>query len=149
MRSSAAASKLTDSLTNAVRLQRHLACRVVIATQEPTVAPRLIDLCSKTLIHRFTSPNWLDALRSHLAAGRPAKGEDSLLAKVVNLNTGEALLFAPSAKFEAEERTSQAGKTTWEPRSLGVEYVKIRIRDRVSSDGGRSICAIQDSRQLL
>ncbi|KAL9631194.1 MAG: hypothetical protein Q9164_006022, partial [Protoblastenia rupestris] len=120
---------------------RHLACRVVIATQEPTVSPRLIDLCSMTLIHRFTSPNWLDALKGHLAGARPANGEDSLLAEIVGLNTGEALLFAPSAKLEVEERTDQAGKTIWKPRSLGIAYVKVRIRERMSSDGGRSICA--------
>jgi len=47
------------------------------------------------LIHRLTSPNWFDAFQGHLATARPTKGEDSLLAEAVRLNTGEALLFAP------------------------------------------------------
>lgn len=68
LRESPAAQKLTESLVTAVRLQRHLACRVIIATQEPTISPRLLDLCSFTLVHRFTSPDWLNALKNHLAA---------------------------------------------------------------------------------
>ena len=143
MRNSVAANKLTNSLTSAVRLQRHLACRVVIATQELTVSSRLIDLCSMTLIHRFVSPHWLDALNGHLAGIRHAKGENSLLEEIINLNTGEALLFALAAKLAVEERIDEAGKTIWKSRSLGSAYVRVRIRDRMSSDGERSICAFR------
>ena len=53
------ASAFTDSLLSVIRLQRHLATRVIIATQEPTISPKLLDLCSMTIVHRFTSPAWL------------------------------------------------------------------------------------------
>jgi hypothetical protein len=60
--------KLIDFLVAAIRLQRHLACRIIIATQEPTIALRLLNLCSITLVHRFSSPEWLKMLKVHLAA---------------------------------------------------------------------------------
>ncbi|KAK0725762.1 hypothetical protein B0H67DRAFT_479470 [Lasiosphaeris hirsuta] len=58
---------LTEALLSTIRLQRHLGARVVISTQEPTISPKLLDLCSVTVVHRFTSPDWLSALRKHLA----------------------------------------------------------------------------------
>ena len=100
------------------RPPRHLAARVVISTQELTVSTDLLNLCSVTFVHRFTSPEWLRTLQKHLAAAAanpvtsPAKpgntthdtGESSadqnlssLFDNVVQLRIGEALLFAPSA----------------------------------------------------
>ncbi|KAK9774888.1 putative AAA+ ATPase domain-containing protein [Seiridium cardinale] len=58
---------LTNSLLSTIRLQRHLALRVIISTQEPTVSPKLLDLCSITVVHRFQSPDWLQVLKGHLA----------------------------------------------------------------------------------
>lgn len=56
-------SQFTESLLSVIRQQRHLATRVIIATQEPTISPALLDLSSMTIVHRFTSPSWLAALR--------------------------------------------------------------------------------------
>ncbi|KAI0470573.1 hypothetical protein GGR56DRAFT_659444 [Xylariaceae sp. FL0804] len=67
MGDSAETQTLTNSLLATIRLQRHLGTRVVISTQEPTVSPMLLDLCSITIVHRFTSPEWLRVLRGHLA----------------------------------------------------------------------------------
>ncbi|KAI8654426.1 C2H2-type domain-containing protein [Fusarium sp. Ph1] len=47
----------TESLLSTIRLQRHLGVRVIISTQEPTISPRLLDLSTITIIHRFTSPD--------------------------------------------------------------------------------------------
>ncbi|KAH9427500.1 hypothetical protein MCOR02_012130 [Pyricularia oryzae] len=58
---------LTESLLQTVRLQRHQACRIFISTQEPNISPNLLDLCSVTIVHRFTSPAWLRVLKQHLA----------------------------------------------------------------------------------
>ncbi|KAI6377322.1 hypothetical protein MCOR25_002577 [Pyricularia grisea] len=58
---------LTENLLQTIRLQRHQACRIFISTQEPTVSPALLDLCSVTIVHRFTSPAWLKVLKQHLA----------------------------------------------------------------------------------
>lgn len=116
---------LTERLLSAIRLQRHLAARVFISTQEPTISPKLLDLCSATIVHRFTSPEWLQTLKAHLAgasvlgaastSSRDADGDGDVLAapvlrsgssdrllaeifrQIVSLRTGEALLFAPNA----------------------------------------------------
>ncbi|CAJ2510318.1 Uu.00g050210.m01.CDS01 [Anthostomella pinea] len=58
---------LTNNLLSVIRLQRHLGARVFISTQEPTISPKLLDLCSITIVHRFTSPDWLRVLSQHLA----------------------------------------------------------------------------------
>lgn len=149
MRESTTAQKLTDSLVTAVRLQRHLACRVVIATQEPTISPKLLDLCSFTLVHRFTSPDWLKTLKSHLTIASmetQARTSNEVLqqtfAQIINLNVGEALLFAPSAILDVEKATNQDGTTTWKPKKLGVSCLKVGIRDRLTFDGGKSILAV-------
>ena len=61
------ASAFTNKLLQLIRQQRHLATRVVISTQEPTISPRLVDLCTVTIVHRFTSPEWFRTLWDHLA----------------------------------------------------------------------------------
>ncbi|PTU20416.1 hypothetical protein P175DRAFT_0502541 [Aspergillus ochraceoroseus IBT 24754] len=61
-----AARELTDTFLNIIRQQRHLGVRTLISTQEPTIFPRLLDLCSITIIHRFTSPEWYKAIRNHV-----------------------------------------------------------------------------------
>ncbi|MCJ1395180.1 hypothetical protein MMC18_008061 [Xylographa bjoerkii] len=145
MKDTQAASKLTESLKSVVRLQRHLGCRVIIATQEPKVAPELLNLSSVTLVHRFTSPEWLKALKAHLAAvsaEAATSGESGIFAQIVRLSVGEALLFAPSAILEAQEIVDVEGRSTWRPRKLGFRYVNVRIRGRLKSDGGKSVCAV-------
>jgi len=57
----------TNSLLAAIRVQRHVGARIIISTQEPTISPKLLDLCSVTIVHRFSSPDWLSALSKHLA----------------------------------------------------------------------------------
>ncbi|KAK2001043.1 hypothetical protein LX36DRAFT_708881 [Colletotrichum falcatum] len=57
----------TNALLETIRLQRHLGVRVLTSTQEPTVSTKLLDLCSMTVVHRFTSPDWLRTLGKHLA----------------------------------------------------------------------------------
>lgn len=170
---------LTDSLLATIRLQRHLGARVIISTQEPTISPVLLDLCSVTIVHRFTSPAWLDMLRGHLAGmsraskilrradelrtansdgGRnghtfdaPSTGiravelgahdtEAELLTRVVSLRVGEALLFAPTAVIHVEKWPGVKGAT--EIRRQGQGFLKIRVRNRVTADGGRSVMAL-------
>jgi len=167
---------LTDSLLSTIRQQRHLAARIIISTQEPTMSPVLLDLCSVTIVHRFTSPAWLKALREHLAgvssaarmfekaehfAGRSAGDDDNgvvdklaadvhglelgardlagdLLSHVVGLRIGEALLFAPSAVIRVDDRL---GAQPAQIKRLNQSFLKIRVRKRITKDGGRSIMA--------
>ncbi|KAG9251987.1 uncharacterized protein F5Z01DRAFT_683017 [Emericellopsis atlantica] len=131
MTDSSECQALTENLLSTIRLQRHIATRVIISTQEPTISPGLLDLCSVTIVHRFTSPDWMRALQKHLAGAsswldpnvddeegmkkgsrtetgiRPLalKKDDvagDLFSQVVRLRTGEALLFAPSAVIDMQ-----------------------------------------------
>ncbi|KAL7923123.1 hypothetical protein ACQKWADRAFT_67317 [Trichoderma austrokoningii] len=174
---------LTNSLLSNIRLQRHLGLRVIISTQEPTISPKLLDLCSVTIVHRFTSPDWLQSLKKHLAGASISflnKGQvdgdgdkNSLVAglnpndfamelfsKIVALRRGQALLFCPSAIIDvrktavkaegglstsngwndAEETVSEEANPQLIKLSHG--HMKIRVRRRVTQDGGRSILAV-------
>ncbi|KAI1394743.1 hypothetical protein F4819DRAFT_480727, partial [Hypoxylon fuscum] len=159
MNESAEAGTLTDQLLATIRLQRHLGVRVIIATQEPTISPKLLDLCSVTIVHRFTSPDWLNALRRHLAGvsivrrlqdkvdGTDDETEQladtvkalsiddsdpttAMFAHIVQLRVGEALLSAPSAVLGLGGSSGI--------RKLNHGVLKVRIRRRVTEDGGKS-----------
>jgi len=152
MNSSAEATALTETLLATVRLQRHLGARIIISTQEPTISPKLLDLSSVTIVHRFTSPEWLRTLEGHLAgaaskllkvdeddedANSQSNAAKKVFSEVVQLRVGEALLFSPSAVIglEDDEKNGQRLKR------LGTGYLKIRIRSRLTTDGGKSVMA--------
>lgn len=100
----------TETILSLIRQQRHLGTRFVIATQEPTLSPSISDLCNVTIVHRFTSPAWFKALESHLAGaslgvseaeGGSKSGAQDFFRKIVQLRTGEAFVFCPSAILDA------------------------------------------------
>ena len=139
-------SSFTESLLSVIRQQRHLATRVIIATQEPTISPKLLDLCSMTIVHRFTSPSWLQALKSHLAGVSIFDDDETrdlktIFKKIVNLEAGEALLFSPSMILSVSEGGTAPGAKVLQTVKLGMGYVQMRVRNRVTADGGRSILA--------
>lgn len=143
MTGTVSSSAFTESLLSVIRQQRHLATRVIIATQEPTKFPSLLDLSSMTIVHGSTSPAWREALRSHLAAvssrGEASKGSvQDIFNQIVELNTGQAFIFSPSAMLGVDDQNDNGG-----PRmlKLGTQYIKVQIRDRTTADGGRSILA--------
>lgn len=138
-------SSFTESLLSVIRQQRHLATRVIIATQEPTISPKLLDLSSMTIVHRFTSPSWLQALRSHLAGVSKFERNDGrdikeIFDKIVNLEAGEALLFSPSMMLNVTEGGLGDAKVL-RTEKLGMRYLKMRVRNRLTADGGKSIMA--------
>ena len=139
MTSTSAATDFTDKLLQLIRQQRHLATRVVISTQEPTISPRLLDLCTVTIVHRFTSPEWFRTLCEHLAGvstldeGTTKRDVWGIFAEIVELETGEALVFSPSAMLELVKGEA--------PRKLGMERLKVQVRRRLTEDGGQSILA--------
>lgn len=138
------ASSLTENLLSVIRLQRHLATRVIIATQEPTLSPKLLGLCSMTIVHRFTSPDWLRTLREHLA-GISRLNDDSgrdlqeVLKRIVSLRAGQALLFSSGAVMSIRSSKDEAGGNVLESHRLGMGYLKIGVRKRITADGGKSI----------
>ncbi|SPJ78835.1 uncharacterized protein FTOL_07226 [Fusarium torulosum] len=170
MNDSSDSQTLTESLLSVIRLQRHLGTRVVLSTQEPTVSPKLLDLCSTVIVHHFTSPAWFTTLRRHLAGvslgfeaerdnrGGEVKGcanddknnsdlssshlnikYEDLFTHIVGLGTGEALLFCPSALVDAS--TTGVSDPEASGVQLGSSTMKVRIRKRITADGGRSIMA--------
>ena len=161
MNGSAEAQTFTQTLLSTIRLQRHLGARVIISTQEPTISPALLDLCSVTIVHRFTSPDWLQSLKNHLAAVASeqldqisdASNQDEnqherviasarinkarrVFREIVNLRVGEALLFSPSAMIDVEG-DGLSGFTR-----LGMEFLRVRVRTRLTTDGGKSVMAL-------
>ena len=147
MTATSSSSRFTESLLSVVRQQRHLATRVIIATQEPTISPALLDLSSMTIVHRFTSPSWLTVLKSHLA-GLSIEGETSkrdiadVFKQIVKLEAGQALLFSPSGMTAVDPQANVKGLKM---QKLGVGYLKIGVRNRLTEDGGRSILATTPS----
>jgi hypothetical protein len=136
----------TNSLLSIIRQQRHLATRVLIATQEPTLSPSLIDLCNVTIVHRFLSPAWFETLKNHLAGASFAGKNDhgsivDIFRIIVGLKTGEALLFSPTALLDigAQNPSNQFAKRPLE--KLTDSFIRLFIRKRVTTDGGRSIMA--------
>jgi hypothetical protein len=160
---SSGSEALTNSLLETIRLQRHLGTRVIISTQEPSISPKLLDLCSLTIVHRFSSPDWLRTLHKHLAGASaiarllketsdaseldvgtvsvsavdPLAG---LFSKIVGLQVGEALLFAPSAAVGSMSAGTRGADSNGIIR-LGNGIVKIRVRTRITADGGKSVLA--------
>ena len=179
MMGTASAQRFTDTLLSAIRLERHLGTRVLISTQEPTISSKLLDLCSITIVHRFSSPEWLSFLKSHIAAAGQ-EGKMDLMARIVGLNCGQAFVFAPGGLMTAQEvkkhedgegegKDGSAVEMLCEktkPMMEGIEkkmdemkvsgggwghpkmekmclrYMKVKIRKRVTADGGMSLLAI-------
>lgn len=122
---------LTDYLTKVIRLQRHQGARVVISTQQPTIATELIALCSVTVMHRFTSPSWYAALRKHVNA---VDDDKAIMQQIESLETGEALVYSPSTVLGRNEDGSLV-------KAIG-RLMKVNVRKRVTLDGGASIMAV-------
>jgi DNA helicase HerA-like ATPase len=132
------ATDLNEFLLTVIRQQRHFGARVIVSTQEPTISTQLIDLCAITVIHRFTSPDWFRALKTHISISSSStegeKDERYLFRKIVNLRTGEALIYAPTAVL-GKDLTGKLTKAT-------EELLKVSIRKRVTWDGGQSIVCV-------
>ncbi|KAF2421129.1 hypothetical protein EJ08DRAFT_597742 [Tothia fuscella] len=128
----AASDNFTNNILKAVREQRHKNARIIVATQEPTISPKFLDLCSMTIVHRFNSPDWWKALRSHLRgasveAGFSQQDLYEMFDAIGNLRTGESLLFSGSAVLDVHE--SQIMR-------LGKGHKHVQTRPRISADGG-------------
>ncbi|GAD99599.1 hypothetical protein AOR_1_674054 [Paecilomyces variotii No. 5] len=87
MNSSIEAQEFTETLLSAVRLQRHLGARMIISTQEPTISPALLNLCS--LVQQIT-------LLSPRKNQTEAKAASSLyLTKLLNFESEKRFFLVP------------------------------------------------------
>ncbi|KAK6971319.1 p-loop containing nucleoside triphosphate hydrolase protein [Favolaschia claudopus] len=126
-------TKLAQSVSDIIRLQRHLGTRMVIATQEPTVIPAtILDLASTIICHRFSSPAWCAHLARHVSTGAELDAA-GWFQQVMTLPTGHALVFSPAAAIAADERGAVL---------LGRGHLRVRIRPRLTLDGGASLLAV-------
>jgi hypothetical protein len=114
-----------------IRLQRHQGVRVIVSTQEPTIATELIALCSIIFMHRFTSPAWYAALKQHINV---VENNADIMQYVEALDTGEALVYSPNAVLGKNADGSLIKPTG--------RLMKVSIRNRVTLDGGTSIMAV-------
>lgn len=122
---------MTDHVVSIIRQQRHLATRVMIATQEPTLSPLLLDLCNVAIVHHFRSPAWYETLIKHVAGVRQQDERDTdLFETIVSLKIGQALVFCPSALLDVQDDAVV---------SMRDDFMKLKIRSRISADGGRSL----------
>ncbi|KAL4966685.1 uncharacterized protein BDV14DRAFT_198807 [Aspergillus stella-maris] len=133
-----AAKDLTETFPNIIRQQRHLGVRTTISTQEPTISLTLIDLCSITIIHRFTSPDGYTTTRQLIPIENNFdNSKDQCLGplyQISSLRVGEAIVFAPSAHLLNEEHMELDTKH---------HTFRIAIRNRITWDGGRTIVCVR------
>jgi len=128
-------SGLTKELSSLVRQQRHLGMRVIISTQEPNVVPdTLMDLCSITIMHRFSSPSWWEHLTKHVSADM-SSGE--AFDRVVRLQTGQAILYAPGGLAGCDTREEGTRFILY-----GRRCALVKTRKRITKDGGASILVV-------
>ena len=118
------ASSSSDGFSSVIvetaRTMRHEGMRLVISSQSPLSMPsELLELSSIVLCHSFHSKDWWDYLKAKIPL--PADGFE----EVLKLRPGDAFLFSSKAKFEATR--------------IGGQVVKIRVRERLTQDRGRSI----------
>ncbi len=116
-----------------------------------------------TIVHQSTSLEWFKKLRDHLAGvdtlGEAGNTETNagrhvakIFAEIVRPETDEALLFSPAAVLGATMAVPSVvqnkGKRQASPREeilpekLGTDWVKIKVRKRLTDDGGRSMMAV-------
>jgi hypothetical protein len=126
------AKSLNETLLQTIRLQRHYGARVVISTQEPTLLTDMIALCSVTVIHRFSSPEWFSAIKRHIPI--IAEDRDSLMRRIESLTTGKAIIYSPSAVLDRDEHGNLVTGTS--------KMINVSIRTRITSDGGQSVLAV-------
>ncbi|KAL4241198.1 hypothetical protein ABKN59_000322 [Abortiporus biennis] len=133
-------SGLTKELLSLIRQQRHYAMRVIISTQEPTVVPPvLIDLCTVTILHRFSSPAWWEHVAKHVSANMTST---EAFDRVVRLQTGHAIVLAPTALRVVAENGVYFENTQDRVRQFGRAWMLVATRRRVTKDGGASIMVV-------
>jgi len=60
-----------------------------------------------------------------------------MLSRIVTLRVGEALLFGPSASIDGFDTDGR-----YQIKRLGMSYLRMRVRGRITKDGGASKMAV-------
>jgi hypothetical protein len=140
------AKLFSAELIRLLREQRHLSCWVLIATQEPTISPQLMDLCDVSIIHRFNSPVWFNAIKGHLTGMMWSGDLDSDSGKsahktIVNLHDGEAFLFCQKAyldlRLAATTKRTAKHRTCWIATPIAMRVPVLQLRAPTTTRGVR------------
>ncbi|KAH8106072.1 hypothetical protein BXZ70DRAFT_904130 [Cristinia sonorae] len=128
----------TRQLTALIRLQRHLAMRVIIKPN--VVPPILLDLCTISILHRFSSPSWWEHVAKHVSTDIPSA---EAFDRIVKLQTGQAIVLAPSGlgTFEDRSQTKSEKKVLGQ---FGRRWLLVKTRQRVTRDGGASVLVVNN-----
>ncbi|KAG8885148.1 hypothetical protein FRB97_001966 [Tulasnella sp. 331] len=124
------AQEFTKSLLSIVRQQRHLGMRMILSTQEPTVIPPvLLDLCTVTIMHRFSSLGWFDHLAKHVSSDFNGDAFDA----VVRLQTGQAIVLAPGG-LGMFSQIGEKKHSNKDYENFGRRWLLVKTRRRVTKD---------------
>ncbi|KAF2826700.1 hypothetical protein CC86DRAFT_416381 [Ophiobolus disseminans] len=100
----------------------------LLATIQPMLLTNLIALCSVTVIHRFSSPEWFAAIKRHVAM-KPEE-HHMVMRAIESLKTGTA--------FAAIIWKDEEGRLV---KGVG-KFLDLKVRKRVTNDGGQSVLAV-------
>ncbi|RKO89542.1 hypothetical protein BDK51DRAFT_17825, partial [Blyttiomyces helicus] len=119
---STASDELGATIVELVRQMRHHGMRVVVSSQSPlTIPDELLELASICVMHSFYSKDWFKRLKRKMPL------EDAAFERIMKLPTGNAVVFA----------------TRWKDFGSGAMMLgrgvrELRIRERLTEDGGKS-----------
>lgn len=119
-----ASSPLAQTLVQSVRDMRRLGLRVILSAQSAVSIPEpILESASLAVMHRLFAPDSVEQLRKKLPLTREAVEE------MMELEEGEAVVFAA---------TAQVDKRNYEEMGLGSKVLRVRVRERLTLDGGLS-----------
>lgn len=131
--STSAAETFVESLLSVIKLQRHYDARVLISTQESSISPKLLDLCSLIVVHRFSSSEWLLMLSKQICIDK-IRTED-IYHHIMKLRVSETLMFSSSSMMSwSDEKNS---------KRLNAAYLKIKVRKRLTFDDKKSVVYVK------
>lgn len=86
-------------------------------------------------------------MKEHIAAladeGKGGLGKGKVFEEIVKLRVGEALVFAPGAVIDVKDvvEGKEGVRGEKELVKLGVGFLRIKVRARITDDGGKSVMA--------
>ncbi|RKO88975.1 hypothetical protein BDK51DRAFT_24173 [Blyttiomyces helicus] len=119
---STSSDELGSTIVELVRQMRHHGMRVVVSSQSPmTIPDELLELASVCLVHKFHSKDWFRRLQAKIPL------DDAAFEAIMELPTGNAIVFATRWRDFGED-----------VEGLGRGVRQIRVRERITADGGTS-----------
>jgi hypothetical protein len=124
---------LSKDIVSTIRQMRHENIRVLLSTQSPLHLPsEAIELSTVVVMHEFQSKDWYKYVESKLSL--PTGGFET----VKNLRRGDALLCSNKI-MQSLLPASLTIHQEEEPKQRPSESIVIQVRERITTDCGRSM----------